>query len=144
MIHALLILGVELGAIMALVEVRYHYSLAVLYGRRLQLDCVRQKVDLLSVFDGFLALRLRDLGGLVVFSKEDLGPGLLKLLVHENSYMLTWLLFTLEVDCIDRRDQLGRARELVLNELLTGRLLAHLAQLLLEVPHTSTLLSRVN
>lgn len=61
MVHALLVLWVELGSVVALVIVRDHYSLAALLGRALKLDGVRQKVNMLSVLERLLALRLGDL-----------------------------------------------------------------------------------
>lgn len=58
--------------------------------------------------------------------------------------MLRGKLLPLVIDRVNRRNELGGARELVLHELLPGSLLAHLAQLYLEVPHTDTLLSGVD
>lgn len=95
---------------------------------------------MLSVLERFLALRLGDLCRLVVLAQEDLGPRLLELLIHQNSDMLRGKLLPLVIDCVNWRYELGGARELVLNELLPGSLLAHLTQLYLEVPHTDTLL----
>jgi hypothetical protein len=95
---------------------------------------------MLSVLKRFLSLRLGDLCSLVVLAKEDLGSRLLELLVHQHPDMLRGKLLPLVIDCVNRRNELGWAREFVLHELLPGSLLAHLTQLYLEVPHTDTLL----
>ena len=104
------------------------------------MDGVRQKVNMLSVLERFLPLRLGDLRRLVVLVQEDLGPRLLELLIHQHSDVLRGKRLSLEIDCVNRRYELGGASELVLQELLPGSLLAHLPQLYLEVPHTNTLL----
>ena len=144
MVHALLVLWVELGSVVALVIVRDHNSFAALRGRGLKLDSVRQKVNILVVLKRFLGLRLGDLRRLVVLVQEDLGSHLLELLVHQHSDMLRGKLLPLVIDRVYRRYELGRARELVRHKLLPGSLLANLPQLYLEVPHTDTLLRGVD
>ena len=104
------------------------------------MDGVRQKVNMLSVLERFLPLRLGDLRRLVVLIQEDLGPRLLELLIHQHPDVLRGKLLSLVIDCVNRRYELGGASELVLQELLPGCLLTHLPQLYLEVPHTDTLL----
>jgi hypothetical protein len=54
--------------------------------------------------------------------------------------MLRGKLLTLVIDRVNRRNELGGARKLVLHELLPGSLLAHLPQFYLEIPHTDALL----
>ena len=67
------------------------------------MDCVRQKVNMLSVLERLLALRLRDLRRLVVLAQEDLGPRLLELFVHQHPDMLRGKLLPLVIDRVNRR-----------------------------------------
>lgn len=81
MVHALLELLVELRSIMALIVVRDNDSLAIVHRRSSKFHSVRQKVNLLSILEWLLPLRLWDLLSLIVLQEKDFRASIRELLI---------------------------------------------------------------
>jgi hypothetical protein len=85
--------------------------------------------------EGFLALRLWDLRGLIVLREDGFLSNFTELLVEVETLLVVRLAISRVVDCVDRRDQLRGATEFVLNKLLFGLLYTQASHVFSEAPH---------
>lgn len=134
-LHAVLELGVELGSVVALEVVRDDNCSLVLLWLALRLHCVREEIHLRGHMEGFLALGLWDLRGLIVLREDGFLSNFTELLVEVETLLVVRLAISCIVDCVNRGDQLRGATEFVLNKLLFGLLYTQASHVFSEAPH---------
>ena len=139
MLDAVLELSVELGPVVALEVVRDNHCTLVFLRLALGLHCVREEVYLSGDMEGFLALRLWDLRGLIVLREDGFLSNFTELLVEVDTLLVVRLAISRVVNCVNRGDQLRGATEFILNKLLFGLLYTQASHVFSETPHRRAL-----
>jgi hypothetical protein len=96
---------------------------------------VREEVHLRGDVEGFFALGLWDLRGLIVLREDGFLSNFTELLVEVETLLVVRLAISRVVDCVNRGDQLRGATEFVLNKLFFGLLHTQASHILSEAPH---------